>query len=112
MDYLNHANQAYQKGGRGERCVMRIKGWISICIAAAGLLIPRAVQAQEVEPARFHHIHLNVTDPERTLEFYQRIFGAMAVKFRGVSDALFTGRSFILLTQVDSPPSGEPDTGI
>lgn len=87
-------------------------GWISICIAAVGLLIPRAVQAQDVEPARFHHLHLNVTDPERTLEFYQRIFGAMPVKFRGVSDALFTGRSFILLTQVDSPPSGEPDTGI
>ena len=27
--------------------------------------------AQDVEKARFHHVHLNVTDPAKSIEFFQ-----------------------------------------
>lgn len=60
----------------------------------------------QVQPASFHHIHLNVTDPDSTRAFYQRFFGAYPVQYRDRSPALFTERSFILLNQVaEKPPS-------
>ena len=33
--------------------------------------------SQEEGPADFHHVRLNVTDPERTRRFYQRMFGTV-----------------------------------
>ena len=68
--------------------------------------------SEETEAAHFHHVRLNVTDPERTRRFYQTMFGALPVRFRGASDALFTGHSFILLDQVDTPPASELRSGI
>ena len=52
----------------------------------------------------FYHVHLNTEDPQRSRQFYQRVFGAMPVQFADRTDALFTGRGFILLSEVDSPP--------
>ena len=40
------------------------------------------------------------------------VFGASPIKFRGVSDGLFTEKSFILFNKVDSPPDGTLNTGI
>ena len=54
--------------------------------------------------SHFHHIHLNVTDREKTLAYYQKYFGAKPVKYRGRTDALFTEKSFLLLDRVDAPP--------
>lgn len=62
--------------------------------------------------AHFHHVHLNVTDPEKTRRFYEFMFGAVPLKFRGVADALYTERSFILFNQVDAPPLSELRSGI
>jgi catechol 2,3-dioxygenase-like lactoylglutathione lyase family enzyme len=70
------------------------------------------LSADDVEPARFHHVMLNVTDPQASIQFYARVFGATPIKFRGVSDALFTERSFILLNKVDTPPDSRLNTGI
>lgn len=66
----------------------------------------------EVGPAHFHHVHLNVTDPDESLRFYEFMFGAVPLKFRGVSDALFTERSFILLKKVDAPPPSDLRSGV
>ena len=41
--------------------------------------------AQDVEKARFHHVHLNVTDPAKSIEFYRTILSAEPIKFRGRS---------------------------
>jgi catechol 2,3-dioxygenase-like lactoylglutathione lyase family enzyme len=65
-----------------------------------------------VEPAHFHHVQLNVTDPGKSLRYYRRVFGAVPVKFRGATDALFTERSFLLFNKVDSPPNPALNTGI
>ena len=54
--------------------------------------------------ANFHHIHLNVTDPDTTIAYYQKYFGAKKVKYRGKTDALFTEKSFLLLDQVAESP--------
>ena len=68
--------------------------------------------AQDASPARFHHVHLNVTDPQKSIEFYRRVFGAVPTKFRNVADALYTERSFLLLNKVDTPPETKLNTGI
>lgn len=60
--------------------------------------------AAHAESAHFHHVHLNVTDPGATMAFYKRHLGATQVRYRGVTDALFTEKSFILMTKVDAPP--------
>jgi len=70
-------------------------------------------QTQSPPPAaRFHHVHLNSTNLQESQTFYQRVFGAQPVKFRGVADALFTSRGFILLSQVNAPPKNLETTAI
>lgn len=92
--------------------IMNRGNWITVAVLALALLAVRQAPAQEVERARFHHVHLNVTDPGRSIEFYTRVFGAVPIKFRGVADAVFTERSFILFNKVDSPAKGDQTTGI
>ncbi len=72
----------------------------------------RQTDAWAVEAGHFHHIHLNVTDPSETIQFYRRFFGANSVKYRGVSDALFTEKSFILLNAVEAPPPSHLATSL
>ena len=69
---------------------------LAMTSAAAGT--PPATQR-----VHFHHVHLNVTDPKATIAFYEKFFGASEVSYRGVSDGLFTEKSFILLSQVATP---------
>src|SRR5882724_2266025 len=64
------------------------------------------------ERAHFHHVRLNVTNVDESIRFYSRVFGAVAVKFHGVSDALFTERSLILFNKVAQPPPSELSSGI
>jgi catechol 2,3-dioxygenase-like lactoylglutathione lyase family enzyme len=82
----------------------------------AGLLclwtvIGNGTRAQD-EIAHFHHVHLNATDPPKTLQFYSSVFGATPTKFNGLADALFTERSFILLSKAASAAPSELKSGI
>lgn len=81
-------------------------------LLATVLLALLAFAAEASEPARFHHVMLNVTDPAASIKFYSRVFGAVPMKFRGASDALFTERSFLLLNKVDESPDSRLNTGI
>ncbi len=88
------------------------RSWCAVvCLVLGGL---RAAQAADpaVEPARFHHVTLNVVEPSKSIQFYSRVFGASPIKFRGVADALFTEKSFILLNKVDQPADSKLNTGI
>jgi catechol 2,3-dioxygenase-like lactoylglutathione lyase family enzyme len=80
--------------------------------ALGGFFGMSKLMAEDVEPARFHHVMLNSVDPGRSIEFYKRVFGASPIKFRGVSDGLFTEKSFILFNKVDTPPDSKLNTGI
>lgn len=75
-------------------------------------MLTAAAAAADVEPARFHHVHLNVTDPEATMEFYERIFGATRVKYAHTVESLYTERSFILMNKVDEPAPTELKSGL
>ncbi len=81
-------------------------------VFVAASAMPLSAAPPAVEPAHFHHVVLNVTDPARSIKFYSRVFGATPLKFRGASNALFTERSFILLNQVDQPADSRVNTGI
>ena len=72
----------------------------------------RVSQMQTPNPAHFHHVHLNATDPQKTFEFYEQVFGSKRVKFRDKSDALFTGRGFLLVSKVDRAPKDLETTSI
>jgi len=54
------------------------------------------------EPAHFHHVHLNVVDPDATIQFYRRYFSAVPIQYRQRAPALLTDRSFLLLTKVET----------
>src|SRR4051794_33810651 len=89
------------------------RNWRTTAALLLTLLLGRSqAAAQAIEPAHFHHVLLNSVDPARSMQFYRRVFGATPIKFRGVSDALFTERSFILFNKVDSPPESKLNSGI
>jgi catechol 2,3-dioxygenase-like lactoylglutathione lyase family enzyme len=86
-------------------------------LVAAGLVPAPAAAAtvagaETVEPARFHHVHLNVVDPAASIEFYRRIFGAQPLSFRGRADAAYTERSFLLFQRVAEPAPSAASGGI
>jgi len=63
------------------------------------------------EPAHFHHVRLNVTNPGESIRFYSRVFGAVPINFHG-NDALFTERSLILFNKMTQPPPSDLVSGI
>jgi hypothetical protein len=83
-----------------------------LALAIGSLLSGQTSPAAQEGRAHFHHVHLNVTNPEKTLQYYQRVFGATSVKYNDAVDALYTERSFILLNKVDAAPAGALNTGI
>ena len=89
-----------------------MRAWIAVAVAGIFLLGVDTPLAQDLEPAHFHHFHINSTDRTKTIQFYRKVFGAMPVTFRGVSEGLFTERSFILITEVDARPASMEDTAI
>ena len=56
---------------------------------------------------RVHHVHLNVTDVAATIAFYERFFGAKAVRLNGVADALWADPLLLLL---EPGEHAEPET--
>jgi catechol 2,3-dioxygenase-like lactoylglutathione lyase family enzyme len=78
----------------------------AVVVCAAALMAPIATAPAQgtTSGVHFHHVHLNVTDPASTIAFYKKFFGASEVSYRGMSDGLFTEKSFILLTKAVTPP--------
>lgn len=85
---------------------------VAVCLAWLMLCLVPVARGQEIESAHFHHVHLNVTDPEKTIRYYTRIHGATETKYAGVADALFTERSFILMNKVEEAPRAALTAGL
>ncbi len=64
-----------------------------------------------VEGAHWHHIHINATDPAAAADFYPRHFKAEKV-LRNGAPAVWTQKSWMLFTKVNTPPSKKLNTGI
>jgi len=70
------------------------------------IAIINAAQAQQPEPInpRFHHVHLNSTDPDAAIDYYTSKFKAERRRFSDENDAVWTGDSWLLFNKVDTPP--------
>ena len=88
---------------------MRFLGGWALLLVVASLAAPTFGQS---ERAHFHHVRLNVTDPEATVDFYRNFLGAVEVEYRGLKPALFTERSFLLLNKVEEAARSGPKTAI
>jgi catechol 2,3-dioxygenase-like lactoylglutathione lyase family enzyme len=87
--------------------------WLLVAGLAALATSPAALQQRSQAPAaRFHHVHVNATDPAKTTEFYQTTFGAQPVRFKGRTDGLFVARGFILINKVAERPRDIETTAI
>jgi hypothetical protein len=62
---------------------------------------------------KFHHLHLNSTDPDAAIAFYARQFPSTAKGSWGGFPALKSPNDVIVLfTKVDTPPTSEPQSAI
>lgn len=90
----------------------------ALLAALAGLLSPTGEPAQPDPVAgtggvrRFHHVHMNVVDPDRSAAFLAGIFPQTRVTSLGGLTALRTEEVFILFTKVDAPAPFSWDTAI
>jgi len=76
--------------------------------AAVTMTIVLPIWGQEgpaVEPLRFHHVHLNSTDPVKAAEYYPKAFALSATRttFNGY-EAVKTGNVYLLFTKVTATP--------
>ena len=64
-------------------------------------------------PPKFHHLHLNSTDPDTAIDFYIRQFPSTAKGNWGGFPALKSPNNvLVLFTKVDKPPTSEPQSAI
>ncbi len=64
-----------------------------------------AQESAETQSPHFHHVHLNVTDPQSAVDFYTSKFDSKKAKFLGMTDAVRAQKSWLLFTKVDAPKS-------
>jgi catechol 2,3-dioxygenase-like lactoylglutathione lyase family enzyme len=67
--------------------------------------VAAACPAQQL--AHFHHVHLNVTDPEAAINFYTSKFDCEKAKFAGLQDAVWAQKSWLLFNKVATPPKSD-----
>jgi len=72
--------------------------------SVAILALSCSLYAQTVPDAHFHHLHLNSTDPKAAIEFYTTKFDAERASFKGLLDAVWTQKSWILIQKVAAAP--------
>ncbi len=66
-----------------------------------------AQDASSQQLAHFHHVHLNVTDPEAAINFYTSKFDAEKARFAGIQDAVWAQKSWLLFNKVAAPPTSD-----
>ena len=54
------------------------------------------------ETGHFHHLHMNVSDIQKTTDFYQKTFGVTAIQYNNRVPALLADRWFLFLTRMDA----------
>jgi len=70
-------------------------------------LAAAAAFAQTMPEAHFHHLHLNVTDPAASVDFYTTKFDAEKGRFAGAHDAVWAQKSWLLFEKGAAPPPSE-----
>jgi catechol 2,3-dioxygenase-like lactoylglutathione lyase family enzyme len=60
------------------------------------------MSANAAEVGRLHHLHMNVSDIERTRKFYAETFGVLPVQYNDKMPALLLERAFLLMNKMDA----------
>lgn len=86
----------------------------TLLLAVAGLLLTWPLtSAQEAPPdVGFHHVHMNVVDPDDSLGFYTRSFEQTRRTIVAGFDALQSEDVYVLFNQVPQAASAEWDTAL
>ena len=86
---------------------------VAVCIAFA-VVSPSETYPQDAQPpsAGFHHVHLNVVDPDRSAAFYTGAFEKTRRANIAGWDGVQSENIFLLFNRVDSPASAEWTTAI
>jgi catechol 2,3-dioxygenase-like lactoylglutathione lyase family enzyme len=81
----------------------------SVAAAAfAALGIATLMHGQEAPPqAHWHHAHINSTDPRASVVFYTSKFDCEKARYRGLQDAVWAQKSWLLFNPVNTPPASE-----
>jgi catechol 2,3-dioxygenase-like lactoylglutathione lyase family enzyme len=85
------------------------------CSFIVGALAPSShstATAQEEDTPRFHHVHLLTSDPAAAISFYTKHFQVRKEQYVDLTDALWTGDSWILFTQQATPPKSTPTSAV
>ena len=70
-------------------------------------------QTDPVGVPRFHHLHLNSTNPEAAIAFYTRQFPSTSkITFAGAPPLKSPNNVLVLFTEVNAPPPLQPQTAI
>ncbi len=72
-----------------------------------GLVLSAWLCSAQGQLAHFHHVHLNVTDPEAAINFYTSKFDCEKARFAGFEDAVWAQKSWLLFNKVATPPKFE-----
>ena len=79
----------------------------SLLLALGTAWICGAQQSANAPPAHFHHVHLNVADPDAAIAFYTSKFDCEKAKFAGAADAVWAQKSWLLFTKVNAGPKSD-----
>jgi catechol 2,3-dioxygenase-like lactoylglutathione lyase family enzyme len=97
------------------RCGL-IASWCATMSVLSAVSTAGAVESKSNEPSaehgHFHHVHVNVSDVQKTSAFYEKVFSAVPITYGNRQLALLTDRSFIFLNQVAAPIKSQLQTGV
>ena len=68
--------------------------------------------AADATPAGFHHVHLNVVDPAKSIAFYTRTFDVTRSATLAGFDAVQSDNIYLLFRKVTTPASADLNTSI
>jgi catechol 2,3-dioxygenase-like lactoylglutathione lyase family enzyme len=84
------------------------RAFCAALLAALSLLgSAKASETFVEDKPRFHHLHLLTSDPAAAIAFYTKHFAAKKVQYVDLTDAIWTGDSWLLFTQQATPPKAE-----
>ena len=96
----------------------RVRWVLSLGAATASVLVAAAAQVPPSQPTitrsefRFHHVHLNVVDPDRSIAYYTDAFTHTKRARVAGWDALKSERAYLLFNKVATPAPAELDTAL
>lgn len=73
---------------------------------------PQMPAGLQMPESHFHHLHLNTLDPKGAIDFYTSRFDCEKANFKGLMDAVWAQKSWMLFTKVNEAPKWELNSAI